>query len=88
LAHDVLAGGGEVAVVVVDVDQLDVVATAYPVDQPGQWLDDLGEAAASSSASSSSYEFSKSTASRAVSLMPAGPPRHVYSTHGRQPPGS
>jgi hypothetical protein len=45
LAHDIFAGGGEVAVVVVDIDQVDVVATAYPVDQTRQRFDDLGDAA-------------------------------------------
>ena len=43
-ADDVTRLGGEVSVVVVDVDQVDVVALADTRDEVGQRLDDLGDA--------------------------------------------
>jgi hypothetical protein len=45
LADDVLAGGGEVSVVVVDVDQLDVLTRTYSLDQTSQRFDDVRDAA-------------------------------------------
>src|SRR6478735_10696264 len=44
LAHDVVASGGEIAVVVIDINQVNVVAVTDPVYQPGQGCYDLGHA--------------------------------------------
>jgi len=44
LPHQGLLVRCEVAVVVVDVDEVDVVAFACRRNQPGQWIDDVGDA--------------------------------------------
>ena len=44
LADEVVLAGGEVAVVVVDVDEVDIVAFLRLCDEPDQRIDDVGDA--------------------------------------------